>query len=118
MDEKEEEVTTIDEVLEGAKLPQPRRDSIYVKRFEASSTSEGGILLPDIAKKRPLQGIVVAVGPGRLNETLTRIPVDINAGQIVLFAQYAGTELDIVQEDGTSIEILMLEEAQILGVWK
>ena len=91
---------------------RPLRDRIVVERLEASEQrSVGGIIIPDTAKEKPQQGRVVAVGKGRVNDKGEVFPLDVKAGDTVLFSKYAGTEIKI---DGK--EYLIIREDEVLGV--
>jgi chaperonin GroES len=85
-------------------------DRVLVKPTERDDVSPGGIFLPDTAKEKPQEGEVVAVGPGRVTEDGSRVPMDLKKGEIVLYAKYGGTE---IKEDGT--DYLMLSERDILA---
>src|SRR5262249_21584072 len=89
--------------------PAPRL--VVVKRIEAEEKSVGGIIIPDTAKEKPQQGEVVAVGPGGRDETGKLIPIDVQAGDRVLFGKWSGTEVKI---DGD--EYLIMKESDIMGV--
>ncbi|UCC66817.1 MAG: co-chaperone GroES [Deltaproteobacteria bacterium] len=89
----------------------PLQDRVLVKRLEEEETSKGGIIIPDTAKEKPMEGRVVAVGKGRVKEDGTVVPLDVKAGDKVLFSKYAGTEINI---DGE--EHLIMREDDILGV--
>ena len=90
---------------------KPLHDRIIVKRLEEEEKTKGGIIIPDTAKEKPIEGKVVAVGDGRINEKGTKIPLDVKKGDRVLFAKYGGTEIKI---DGE--EHLMMKEDDILGI--
>lgn len=90
---------------------RPLQDRLIVERLAPEETTRGGLIIPALAQERPLQGKVLAVGNGKLLEGGGIRPLDIKAGDVVLFAKYAGTE---VQVDGK--EQLMLREEDILGV--
>ena len=90
---------------------QPLGDRIIVKPLEAEEKTKGGIVLPDTAKEKPAEGIVVAVGKGKRSEDGKRIELDIKKGDRVLFAKYAGTDVKINDE-----EHLIMREDDILGV--
>ena len=90
---------------------RPLRDRILVERIEEREQKIGGIIIPDTAKEKPQQGRVVAVGKGRVNDKGEVFPLDVNAGDIVLFGKYGGTEVKI---DGK--EYLILREDEVLGV--
>jgi chaperonin GroES len=90
---------------------KPLHDRVLVLRIESDEKTVGGIIIPDTAKEKPLEGKVVAVGEGRYDKDGKRIPVDLKVGDKVLFARYGGTEIKI---DG--VEHLMMREEDILGV--
>ena len=89
---------------------RPLHDRVIVKRIEETEKTKGGIIIPDTAKEKPQEGKVVAVGPGRLEEGKV-IPLDVKAGDKILFGKYSGTEIKL---DGE--EHLILREDDILGV--
>jgi len=82
-----------------------------VKRLEEEEKTKGGIIIPDTAKEKPVEGKVVAVGAGKLKEDGTKIPMDVKVGDRVLFAKYGGTEIKI---DGE--EHLIMREDDILAI--
>jgi chaperonin GroES len=90
---------------------KPLHDRILVKRVEPEEKLKGGIIIPDTAKEKPLEGKVVAVGAGRLDDNGKRIPLEVKAGDRVLIGKYAGTEIKI--ED---VEHVIVREDEILGV--
>ncbi len=90
---------------------KPLHDRILVKRVEAEEKVKGGIIIPDTAKEKPLEGKVVAVGSGRLDDNGKRIPLDVKVGDRVLIGKYAGTEIKI--ED---VEHVIVREEEVLGV--
>ncbi|MCF8095560.1 MAG: co-chaperone GroES [Desulfobacteraceae bacterium] len=90
---------------------KPLNDRILVKRLEEESKTKGGIIIPDSAKEKPAQGEVVAVGDGKLNDDGNRMPLQVKAGDKVLFAKYAGTEVRIEEE-----EHLVMREDDVLGI--
>ena len=90
---------------------RPLGDRVLVKPLGREETTKSGIVLPDTAKEKPQRGTIVAVGAGRLDDDGDRIPVDVEVGNEVLFAKYAGTEFEIDDE-----EFLVLQEKDILGV--
>jgi chaperonin GroES len=90
---------------------RPLHDRVLVKRVEAEEKTPGGIIIPDTAKEKPVEGEVLAVGPGVRDETGTVRPLDVKVGDHVLFGKWAGTEVIIDGEDR-----LILKEADILGV--
>ena len=90
---------------------QPLADRLVIKPIEKEGKTKSGIYLPDTAKERPQEGEVIAVGPGRLSDDGKRIAMDIKAGDIVIYAKYAGTEVKLEDE-----EYLILSEKDILAV--
>ena len=90
---------------------RPLHDRIVVKRIEAEEKTAGGIIIPDTVKEKPSQGEVVAVGPGGRDEASKLIPIDIRAGDRVLFGKWSGTEVKIDGED-----LLIMKESDIFGV--
>jgi len=90
---------------------RPLHDRVLVKRFNEEEKSKGGIIIPDTAKEKPIQGEIIAVGQGRIGEDGKIRPLDVKKGDRVLFGKYAGTEIKI---DGD--EFLMMREEDILGV--
>jgi len=90
---------------------KPLHDRVLVLRIESDEKTAGGIIIPDTAKEKPLEGKVVALGEGRLDKDGKRIPIDLTVGDKILFARYGGTEIKI---DG--VEHLMMREEDILGV--
>ncbi len=91
----------------------PLQDRVLVRRLEEEKETKGGIIIPDTAKEKPIEGKVVAVGKGRVKEDGTVIPLEVKAGDKVLFNKYAGTEIQIEGE-----EHLMMREDDILGIIK
>jgi chaperonin GroES len=90
---------------------RPLHDRVLVRRIEADEKTAGGIIIPDTAKEKPSQGEVIAVGPGGRDESGKLIPIDIKAGDRVLFGKWSGTEVKIDNE-----ELLIMKESDILGV--
>jgi chaperonin GroES len=90
---------------------RPLHDRVVVKRIEAEEKSAGGIIIPDTAKEKPSEGEVIAVGPGGRDEAGKLIPIDIKAGDRVLFGKWSGTEVKI---DGQ--ELLIMKESDIMGI--
>ena len=93
-----------------ARTYEPMGDRGLVRPIEREDVSPGGIFLPDTAKEKPQEGEIIAVGPGRLTEDGSRVPMDLKKGELVLYAKYGGTE---IKEDGT--DYLMLSERDILA---
>ena len=90
---------------------RPLHDRVLVRRIEAEEKTAGGIIIPDTAKEKPQEGKVVAVGPGGRDESGKLIPLDVKAGDVVLFGKWSGTEVKI---DGT--EYLIMKESDIMGI--
>lgn len=90
---------------------KPLHDRIIVKRLEEEEKTKGGIIIPDTAKEKPIEGKVVAVGPGRVKKDGTKIPMEVKKGDSILFAKYSGTEVKI---DGE--EHLMMKEDDVLAI--
>jgi chaperonin GroES len=90
---------------------RPLQDRVVLKRIEAEAKSSGGIIIPDTAQEKPQQGEVVAVGPGGRDEAGKLIPIDLKAGDRVLFGKWSGTEVKI---DG--VEYLIMKESDVMGV--
>ena len=90
---------------------RPLHDRIIVKRIEEGEQVRGGIIIPDTAKEKPQEGEVVAAGEGKYKEDGTRQPLDVKAGDRVLFGKYSGSEIKI---DGE--ELLIMREDEILGI--
>jgi len=92
---------------------RPLHDRVVVKRIEADQKTKGGIIIPDTAQEKPQEGKVVAVGPGGRDENGKLIPIDVKAGDRILFGKWSGTEIKI---DGE--ELLIMKESDIMGVVK
>src|SRR5687767_13541984 len=90
---------------------RPLHDRIVVRRIEAQEKSAGGIIIPDTAKEKPQEGEVVAVGPGARDESGKLVPLDVKAGDRVLFGKWSGTEVRIDGED-----LLIMKESDVMGV--
>jgi chaperonin GroES len=90
---------------------RPLHDRVVVKRIDAEEKTAGGIIIPDTAKEKPSQGEIVSVGPGGRDENGKLIPMDVKAGDRVLFGKWSGTEVKI---DG--VEYLIMKESDIMGV--
>lgn len=90
---------------------RPLHDRVLVRRTEEQEKSKGGIIIPDTAKEKPIQGQVIAVGQGRVTEDGKIRPLEVKKGDKILFGKYAGTEIKI---DGD--EFLMMREDDILGI--
>jgi chaperonin GroES len=90
---------------------RPLHDRVVVRRIEEDMKTAGGIIIPDTAKEKPMQGEVIAVGPGARDESGKIIPLDVRKGDKVLFAKWSGTEVKIDAD-----ELLIMKESDILGV--
>ena len=89
---------------------RPLGDRVLVRRVEEEAKTKGGIIIPDTAKEKPQEGEVVAVGPGARDEDGKRIPMDVKAGDRILFGKWSGTEVKIDGED-----LIIMKESDILG---
>jgi chaperonin GroES len=90
---------------------RPLHDRVVVRRVTSDEKTAGGIIIPDTAKEKPSEGEVVAVGPGGRDESGKLVPIDLKAGDRVLFGKWSGTEVKIDGED-----LLIMKESDILGV--
>jgi chaperonin GroES len=90
---------------------RPLHDRVLVRRVEAEEKTAGGIIIPDSAKEKPAEGIIVSVGSGARAENGTITPLDVKAGDRVLFGKWSGTEIKVGGED-----LLIMKESDILGV--
>ena len=90
---------------------RPLHDRVVVRRIEGDEKTAGGIIIPDTAKEKPMEGEVVAVGPGARSEKGQLTPLDLKAGDRILFGKWSGTEVRI---DGE--ELLIMKESDIMGV--
>ena len=90
---------------------RPLQDRILVKRLEEQTTTKGGIIIPDTAKEKPAEGIIVAVGNGKVTEDGNVIPLELKAGDQILFSKYGGTDVKIDDE-----EHLIMSQDDVLGV--
>lgn len=90
---------------------KPMHDRVLVRRIEQEEKTSGGIIIPDTAKEKPMEGEVIAIGPGGRDETGKLIPLDVKIGDRVLFGKWSGTEVRI---DGE--ELLIMKESDIMGV--
>ena len=82
---------------------KPLEDRIVIRQVEAEQTTASGLVIPDTAKEKPQEGEVIAVGPGRVDDSGNRIPVDVKVGDAVIYSRYGGTE---VKYDGQEFQIL------------
>jgi chaperonin GroES len=90
---------------------RPLHDRVVVRRLEQEQMSAGGIVIPDSAKEKPIQGEVIAVGNGKILDNGNSQPLDVKVGDKVLFGKYAGTEVKVGDE-----EVLVMREEDIMGV--
>jgi chaperonin GroES len=90
---------------------RPLHDRLIIKRVEEKETVKGGIIIPDSAKEKPQEGEVIAVGNGKVLENGTKVPLDVKAGDKILFGKYSGTDIKV---DGQ--EYLILREDEVLAV--
>lgn len=90
---------------------RPLHDRVLVRRIEEKETGKGGIIIPDTAKEKPQKGEVLAVGNGKILENGTKVPLDVKAGDKILFGKYSGTDIKI---DGE--EVLIVREDEVLAV--
>jgi chaperonin GroES len=90
---------------------RPLHDRVVVKRLEGEDKTKGGIIIPDSAKEKPQEGEIVAVGPGARDETGKLVPLDVKAGDRILFGKWSGTEVKIDGQD-----LLIMKESDVLGI--
>ena len=90
---------------------RPLHDRVVVRRIAADEKTAGGIIIPDTAKEKPMEGEVVAAGPGARNEHGQLVPVDLKAGDRILFGKWSGTEVKIDGED-----LIIMKESDVLGI--
>jgi chaperonin GroES len=90
---------------------RPLQDRVLVKRLEEEEKTKGGIIIPDTAKEKPQMGKVIAAGKGRKTEDGKVVPLDVKAGDKILFSKYAGTEVKVEGD-----ELLIMKEDDILGI--
>jgi chaperonin GroES len=90
---------------------RPLHDRVVVKRVESEEKTAGGIIIPDTAKEKPMQGQIIAVGPGARSEDGKLIALDLKAGDTILFGKWSGTEVKIEGED-----LLIMKETDVMGV--
>ena len=98
---------------QGAKLIRfrPLHDRVVIRRLEGEDKTKGGIIIPDTAKEKPQEGEVIAAGPGARDESGKLVPLDVKAGDRVLFGKWSGTEVKIDGED-----LLIMKESDVMGV--
>lgn len=92
---------------------RPLGDRVAIKVADKEQKTSGGIIIPDSAKEKPVEGVVIAVGPGNRDESGKRVELDVKVGDKVIFGKWAGTEVKL--SDG---EILIMKESDIMGVLK
>ncbi len=90
---------------------RPLHDRVVVKRIESEEKTKGGIIIPDTAKEKPQEGQIIAVGPGGRDDTGKLTPLDVKAGDRVLFGKWSGTEVKIDGQD-----LLIMKESDIMGI--
>ena len=90
---------------------RPLHDRVVIRRIEGEEKTKGGIIIPDTAKEKPQEGEVIAVGPGARDENGKVVPLDLKAGDRVLFGKWSGSEVKIDDED-----LLIMKESDIMGV--
>jgi chaperonin GroES len=90
---------------------RPLHDRVVVRRIEAEAKTKGGIIIPDTAKEKPQEGEIVAVGTGARDESGKVVPLDVKAGDRILFGKWSGTEIKINGED-----LLIMKEADVMGI--
>ena len=90
---------------------RPLGDRVVIRRVEEASKTKGGIFIPDNVKEKPQEGEVVAVGPGARDEDGKRVPMDVKAGDLILFGKWSGTEVKIDGED-----LIIMKESDVLGI--
>ncbi|MDP6604342.1 MAG: co-chaperone GroES [Rhodospirillales bacterium] len=92
---------------------RPLHDRLLVRRMEEDERTAGGIIIPDTAKEKPIMGEVLSVGPGARDENGNVVPLDVKAGDRIVFGKYAGTEVKLDGED-----LVILKEADVFGILK
>jgi len=90
---------------------RPLQDRVLIRRVEEDQKTAGGIIIPDTAKEKPIQGEVVAVGPGARNDQGQTLPMDVQVGDLVLFGKWAGTEVKIEGQ-----EYVIMKETDLFGI--
>jgi chaperonin GroES len=90
---------------------RPLHDRVVVRRLDAEEKSAGGIIIPDTAKEKPMEGEVIAAGPGARNEAGALVPLDVKTGDRILFGKWSGTEVKLNGED-----LLIMKESDIMGI--
>ena len=90
---------------------RPLHDRVVVKRVEEEGKTKGGIIIPDTAKEKPMEGEIVAVGPGARDDNGKVVPLDVKAGDRILFGKWSGTEIKLDGDD-----LLIMKESDIMGI--
>ena len=90
---------------------RPLHDRVVVKRVEEEGKTKGGIIIPDTAKEKPMEGEIVAVGPGARDEKGTLVPLEVKKGDRILFGKWSGSEIKLEGED-----LLIMKESDIMGI--
>ena len=90
---------------------RPLHDRVMIRRVDPEGKTTGGIIIPDTAQEKPMEGEIVAVGPGARNEKGTVVPLDVKAGDRILFGKWSGTEIKLDGED-----LLIMKESDIMGI--
>jgi len=90
---------------------RPLHDRVVVRRIQADEKTKGGIIIPDTAKEKPQEGEIIAVGPGARDEAGKLVPLDVKAGDRILFGKWSGTEVKIDGED-----LLIMKESDVMGI--
>ncbi len=90
---------------------KPLHDRVLVRRIEQDTKTSGGIIIPDNAKEKPIEGEVIAVGPGARDESGKLVPLDVKAGDRIVFGKWSGTEIKIDSED-----LVIMKESDIFGI--
>lgn len=90
---------------------RPLHDRVLLRRVEEENLTAGGIIIPDAAREKPMEGEILAIGAGGLNDKGVRVPLDVKVGDRVLFGKWSGTEIKIEGE-----ELLIMKEADVMGI--
>ena len=90
---------------------RPLHDRVVVRRVESEERTAGGIIIPDTAKEKPQEGVIIAAGPGARDEAGKLVPLDVKAGDRILFGKWSGTEVRIDGED-----LLIMKESDVMGI--
>jgi chaperonin GroES len=90
---------------------KPLADRVIVKPIEEQEKKKGGIIIPDTAKEKPMQGEIVAVGPGKRNDDGKKVPLEVKKGDRILYGKYSGTEVEIEEQ-----ELLVMKESDIYAI--